>query len=76
MEGCKIILSVICPVYNEIKYIDVSNELNSKEKYDAVILGVAHKEFLALNVRSLVKEIGIVYDVKGILPKEFVDGRL
>ena len=23
MEGCKIILSVICPVYNEIKYIDV-----------------------------------------------------
>ena len=56
--------------------IDVSNELNSKEKYDAVILGVAHKEFLALNVRSLVKEIGIVYDVKGILPKEFVDGRL
>ena len=54
----------------------MGSEMCIRDRYDAVILGVAHKEFLALNVRSLVKEIGIVYDVKGILPKEFVDGRL
>ena len=44
--------------------------------YDAVILAVAHKEFLELDVRSLVKEGGVVYDVKGILPRDIVDGRL
>ena len=45
-------------------------------KYDAVILAVAHKLFLDLDVRSLVKGDGIVYDVKGALPREIVDGRL
>lgn len=46
------------------------------EKFDAVILGVAHKQFLELDVRSLVKDGGVVYDVKGVLPKNVVDGRL
>ncbi len=44
--------------------------------YDAVILAVAHKEFLKLDVRNLVREGGVVYDVKGILPRDIVDGRL
>ena len=44
--------------------------------YDAVILAVAHKEFLDLDVKSLVKEGGVIYDVKGILPRDIVDGRL
>jgi UDP-N-acetyl-D-galactosamine dehydrogenase len=38
-------------------------------------LAVAHKEFLKLDVRSLTPS-GIVYDVKGILPKEIIDSRL
>ena len=45
-------------------------------KYDAVILAVAHKEFLDMDVKSLIKENGVVYDVKGILPRDVVDGRL
>lgn len=56
--------------------IDIVNELPTGEKYDAVILGVAHKEFLELDVKSLVKEGGVIYDVKGILPRDIVDGRL
>ncbi len=56
--------------------LDIVNELPAGEKYDAVILGVAHKEFLELDVRSLVKEGGVIYDVKGILPRNIVDGRL
>lgn len=44
-------------------------------QYSAVILAVAHKEFLELDVRSFVNN-GILYDVKGILPKEIVDSRL
>jgi UDP-N-acetyl-D-galactosamine dehydrogenase len=43
--------------------------------YAAAILAVAHKEFLAIDVRSFAPN-GIVYDVKGILPKEFIDSRL
>ena len=44
--------------------------------YDAVILAVAHKEFLDIDVKTLVKPNGVVYDVKGILPRDIVDGRL
>lgn len=44
--------------------------------YDAVVLAVAHKEFLELNLRSFTNEKGVVYDVKAILPKESVDARL
>lgn len=45
-------------------------------KYDAVILAVAHEQFRSLDVRSLLDGSGIIYDVKGILPREVADGRL
>jgi len=48
-----------------------------KRQFDAVILGVAHNEFRTLNLRDfLAIENGVVYDVKGILSKEIIDGRL
>ena len=40
---------------------------DSTDKYDAVILTVAHKEFLDLDFNQFVKEDGVIYDVKGIL---------
>jgi UDP-N-acetyl-D-galactosamine dehydrogenase len=46
-----------------------------KGDYDAAILAVSHKEFSTLNLREIVGQ-GIIYDVKGFLPKEQVDGRL
>lgn len=55
--------------------IDIVSNL-PKRKYDAVILAVAHKEFLNLDIKSLVKEVGVVYDVKGILDRNIIDGRL
>lgn len=55
--------------------IDIITELDG-EKYDAVILAVAHNEFKELDVTSLVKNNAVVYDVKGVLPREMVDGRL
>jgi UDP-N-acetyl-D-galactosamine dehydrogenase len=45
-------------------------------KYDAIVLAVSHKEFLEMDLVSMKKDGGILYDVKGILPKEMVDGRL
>lgn len=58
--------------------IKVVNALSEDERYDAVILGVAHNQFLDLDVRSLLADSanGVVYDVKGILPREIIDGRL
>ena len=44
--------------------------------YDAIILAVAHDEFKSLDVKSLVKSNGVIYDVKGILPRDIIDGRL
>lgn len=49
---------------------------NLKNKFDAVILSVAHDEFNDINIREFLKPIGIVYDVKGVLSKELIDGRL
>jgi UDP-N-acetyl-D-galactosamine dehydrogenase len=45
-------------------------------QYDAIVLAVSHKEFLEMDLVAMKKEGGILYDVKGILPKEMVDGRL
>lgn len=36
-------------------------------RYDALILGVAHREFLHMDLEALKKEVSVVYDVKGIL---------
>ena len=46
-------------------------------QYDAVILGVAHKEFKDMDVRSfLSNDNGVVYDVKGVMDRSVIDGRL
>lgn len=46
-------------------------------RFDAVILGVAHKQFIDKNIRQLLKNnLGVVYDVKSVLSKEQIDGRL
>ena len=48
-------------------------------EYDAIILAVAHEQFVAMGsdkIRALAKPGAILYDVKSILPKDEVDGRL
>ena len=55
--------------------IDITNTLNDNG-FDAVILAVSHKEFLNVDVRSLINKGGVIYDVKGFLDKNIIDGRL
>jgi len=63
---------------------DVKHEYNLESltalnghKYDAIILTVAHDHFKTLNIRQLLNSPnGILYDVKGMLPPDQVDGRL
>ena len=47
----------------------------SSEKYDAIVLGVSHKEFLTIDLEAHLNDNGVVYDVKGILGDK-VDGKL
>lgn len=64
------------------KHYDINIEQDfesiKNEKYDTIILAVSHNDFLNIDIRSLLRDRvnGIVYDVKGILPKEIIDGRL
>jgi len=45
------------------------------QKFDAVVLGVAHNEFLKLDLEKLRNDNSVLYDVKGVL-KGDVDGKL
>ena len=55
--------------------LDCINDLNASDfglrtsdsRFDAIILGVSHKEFLDLDLESLKKDNAIIYDVKGML---------
>ncbi len=44
-------------------------------RFDAIVLGVAHQEFLALDLDALKKQNSVVYDVKGVLGNQ-ADGKL
>jgi UDP-N-acetyl-D-galactosamine dehydrogenase len=58
-----------------VKTIKTFDEL--KGGYDAIIVAVSHKEFFGLDYNRLKKEASsVIYDIKGILDKDIVDGRL
>jgi UDP-N-acetyl-D-galactosamine dehydrogenase len=62
---------------DEVKHeydIEISNSFPIN-KYSAVILAVAHKDFLNFDIRSLTPN-GVIFDVKGILSKNIIDSRL
>lgn len=63
----------------EVKHeyeIAIRNTSLETETFDAIVLCVAHHEFLQLNLHQHLAENGVIYDVKGILPLEEIDGRL
>jgi UDP-N-acetyl-D-glucosamine/UDP-N-acetyl-D-galactosamine dehydrogenase len=45
-------------------------------KFDAIVLAVSHIDFLKLNLNNFKKENAIIYDVKGVLNQELIDGQL
>ncbi len=47
-----------------------------EDKYDAIVLAVAHDKFNDFVLAPLLKSAHVVYDVKGILDKILIDGRL
>jgi UDP-N-acetyl-D-galactosamine dehydrogenase len=45
-------------------------------RYDAIVLAVAHDKFADLDLLKLSKDNTVVFDLKCVLPKNSVDGRL
>jgi UDP-N-acetyl-D-galactosamine dehydrogenase len=43
------------------------NEMPVNAKFDSVVVGVAHEEFLTVDLSNNLKEVSVLYDVKGIL---------
>ena len=57
--------------------IDIVSQL-PKEKFDTAIVAVAHRQFRKGEVcfDELLNKNHVIYDVKGILPRDLIDGRL
>ncbi len=58
--------------------LSIINSLSESpiQKFECIILAVAHQQFLTIDINTLKTDIAVVFDVKGILPKESVDRRL
>ncbi|MDF2932690.1 MAG: nucleotide sugar dehydrogenase [Chryseobacterium sp.] len=61
--------------YN-INFLSVLGDEVKKSHFDAIILTVAHQEFLDIDWSLYLNENGVLYDVKGALLKENVNKRL
>ena len=59
-----------------IKTLDKDVDIYSK-KYDAIILAVSHEQFAELDMARLTNDDkSVIFDIKGFLPRDMVDGRL
>ena len=59
-----------------IKTLDKDVNIYAK-KYDAIILAVSHEQFAELDMAKLTNgDKSVIFDIKGFLPKDMVDGRL
>ena len=56
--------------------IDIISEISQQKKYDAILLAVAHNEFLTLDFDAIRKSNTVIFDTKAVLDRNFVDGRL
>ncbi len=56
--------------------IEVVHSIPEGVTYDAALLAVPHRQFASIGIRRFVPLPGVVYDVKGFLPREDVDERL
>ena len=53
--------------------IEISDKVIKGKKYNAVISSVAHKQFLAMSKKewkALTTENGILFDLKGLIPRD------
>ncbi len=63
------------PIEVQHEYQLTTTRTLPENKFDAVVLGVAHREFLPIEYAQLQKENSVLYDVKGVLGTA-ADGKL
>ncbi len=56
--------------------VEIINKITDHNKYNSIVLAVAHNEFKELDFTAFKNNGAIIFDVKSILPKEIVDARL
>ena len=63
----------------EVKHeygVDILTELDSKKKYQAILLTVSHDEFKSFDFEKCYSNGAVVFDTKAVVDRRWVDGRL
>jgi UDP-N-acetyl-D-galactosamine dehydrogenase len=58
------------------EYGVLSSKNIPQDKFDAIVLAVSHREFGSLEITDLLSEQAVLFDVKGHLNLQIVDGKL
>ena len=56
--------------------IDILTHLNTEKKYQAIILAVAHDDFKTFDFEKHYNSGAAIFDVKAVVDRNWVDGRL
>ena len=62
-------------VLNEYSIL-INNEIGKNNSFDAAILAVGHQKFKKIKFSNVMNDKAVIYDVKGVLDKDIIDGRL
>lgn len=63
----------------EVKHeygVDLLSKLSFNHQYAGIVFAVAHNEFRELDLASLKVPNTVIFDIKGVVSKDMVDGRL
>ncbi|HNX44957.1 MAG TPA: Vi polysaccharide biosynthesis UDP-N-acetylglucosamine C-6 dehydrogenase TviB [Bacteroidales bacterium] len=64
---------------HEVKHeygVEMLPSLDGHRPYDAIVFAVAHREFQQLDLKKFKKENTVLFDIKGTIDRDLVDGRL
>jgi len=65
------------PAQVEFEYgVNLINQPDQLTEYDAIIVAVAHDDFLKFEYSKIKKQNGVLFDTKACLDRSIVDGRL
>ena len=56
--------------------VEAIKKLDENKKYEAIILAVSHDEFKKFDFEKHHKQNAVIFDVKAVVDRRFVDGRL
>lgn len=77
--GCKVDVYDPWAAPEEVRLeygIRSTQKISDSTSYDAIILAVAHREFTHFDFEKIRTSNSIVFDIKGVIPRKYVDGRL